>query len=435
MRRRSLCSSVIGIALLLAAAPAARTAPGDLDPTFGGDGIVRTDVTPHQDDGYSVAIQPDGKIVVAGGISGEGPNGRVGVVRYESDGSMDTSFGGGDGKVGIDFTPGVDLAYAVRIQANGKIVVAGVAAYFTRNPRFALARLTSDGSLDPAFGGDGKVTTDLTSSYDVVNGMALQPNGKIVVVGDVSAGPRNGKIAVLRYRLDGSLDHGFGEDGIVLADPTPTYDDGLGIGVEPDGQIVVTGGAGFDGPNERIVVLAYQPNGSLDPTFGGDGMVFTDLTPKGDVAYGLAIQGDGKIVVAGGAAKEEGKDPKKFALVRYERDGSLDTSLGGDGTVITDVTPYDDLAYSVAIAPDGTIVAAGLAESYGPAPQVAVVRYEADGTLDATFGADGTVTTDPTPFFDSAWSVAVQADGSIVCSGSAGLGGHRSTFAVMRYQP
>ena len=106
----------------------------------------------------------------------------------------------------IDFTPGSDFAYAVRIQENGKIVVAGTADYFGRNSRFALARLTSDGSLDPTFGGDGTVMTDVTPSYDALNGMALQPNGKIVVVGGVSAGPDNGKIGVLRYRSDGSLD-------------------------------------------------------------------------------------------------------------------------------------------------------------------------------------------------------------------------------------
>jgi uncharacterized delta-60 repeat protein len=239
---------------------------------------------------------------------------------------------------------------------------------------------------------------------------------------------------VLRYRFDGSLDPTFGGDGMVFADPTPTYDDGLVIGVEDDGQIVVVGGAGFDGPNERFVALAYQPDGSLDPTFGGDGKVVTDLTSKPDVPFGLAIQDDGKIVVAGGAALGFHTDPK-FALVRYERDGSLDPSLKGDGTVITNFTPYDDGAYGVAIDPDGRIVAAGLAGNGGPAPRFATVRYLADGTRDTTFGGDGKVSTDLTPRFDSAWGVAVQADGSIVCSGVAGAGGSHAAFAVVRYQP
>jgi uncharacterized delta-60 repeat protein len=434
MHRRAALPFITGLALVLATAPAARTAPGDLDPTFGGDGVVRTDLTPAEDDGFAVAIQPDGKIVVAGekGIGGANP--RFAIVRYETNGSLDPSFGGGDGKVSIDFTPGDDFPYVVRIQANGKIVVAGTADYFGRNSRFALARLTSDGSLDPAFGGDGTVMTDVTPSYDALNGMALHPNGKIVVVGSVSAGSDNGKIGVLRYRFDGSLDPTFGGDGIVLADPTPTYDDGLAIGVEADGQIVVAGGAGFDGPNERFVALAYQPDGSLDPTFGGDGKVVTDLTWKADVPFGLAIQDDGKIVVAGGAALGFHTDPK-FALVRYERDGSLDPTLKGDGTVITNFTPFDDGAYGVAIDPDGNIVAAGLAGNNGPAPRFAVVRYLADGMRDTTFGGDGKVSTDLTPRFDSAFGVAVQADGSIVCSGVAGAGGSHATFAVVRYQP
>ena len=259
MHLRAAFPFITGLALVFAAAPATSAAPGDLDPTFGGYGVVRTDLTPGEDDGFAVAIQPDGKIVVAGGKGIDGPNPRFAIVRYETDGSLDPSFGGGDGKVSIDFTPGDDFAYAVRIQADGKIVVAGAAAYFGGNSRFALARLTSDGSLDPTFGGDGKVMTDITPSYDWLNGMALQPNGKIVVVGSLSAGTNNGKIGVLRYRSDGSLDPAFGGDGIVRADPTPTYDDGFAVGVEADGQIVVAGGAGFDGPNERFVALAYGP--------------------------------------------------------------------------------------------------------------------------------------------------------------------------------
>jgi uncharacterized delta-60 repeat protein len=433
MYRRVALPLITSLALVLAAAAAARAAPGDLDSTFGGDGVVRSDLTPGEDDGYAVTIQPDGKIVVAGEMGLGGPNPRFAVVRYETDGSLDPSFGGGDGKVSIDFTPRDDFAYAVRIQANGKIVVAGAAGYSGPNSRFALARLTSDGSLDPTFRGDGTVMTDVTPSYDWANGMALQPNGNIVLVGSVSAGSHNGKIGVLRYRSDGSLDPAFGGDGIVLTDPTTTFDDGLAVGVQADGQIVVAGGAGFAGPNERFVALAFEPDGSLDPTFGGDGKVFTDLTPKADVPFGLAIQDDGRIVVAGGAA-QGGPDPK-FALVRYERDGSLDPSLKGDGTVITNFTPYDDGAYSVAIDPDGKIVAAGVAGNNGPAPRFATVRYLADGTRDSTFGGDGKVSTDITPHFDSAWGVAVQSDGSVVCSGVAGAGGPHASFAVVRYRP
>jgi uncharacterized delta-60 repeat protein len=433
MHRRAALPFIMALALVLATTPAARTAPGDLDPTFGGDGVVRTDLTPAEDDGYAVTIQPDGKIVVAGEAGIGGPNPRFAIVRYETDGSLDPSFGDGDGKVSIDFTPRDDFPYAVRIQADGKIVVAGAAGYSGPNSRFALARLTSDGSLDPTFGGDGTVMTNITPSYDWANGMALQPDGKIVLVGSVSSGSDNGKIGVLRYRSDGSLDPSFGGDGIVLTDPTPTYDDGLAVGVEADGQIVVAGGAGFAGSNERFVVMAFEADGSLDPAFGGDGIVFTDLTPKADVPFGLAIQDDGRVVVAGGAA-QGGADPK-FAIVRYERDGSLDPSLEGDGIVITNFTPYDDGAYSVAIDPDGRIVTAGLAGNGGPAPRLAVVRYLPDGALDPTFGGDGKVSTDLTANFDSAWSVAVQADGSVVCSGVSGAGSSHASFAVLRYQP
>ena len=221
--------------------------------------------------------------------------------------------------------------------------------------------------------------TNITPSSDVLNGMALQPDGKIVVVGSVSAGISNGKIGVLRYRSDGTLDPAFGGDGIVLTDPTPTFDDGYAVGVEPDGQIVVAGEAGTFSPNGRFVMLAYEPDGSLDPMFGGDGMVFTDLTRKTDFPFGLAIQGDGKIVVAG-TPHRYGPN-SRFALVRYERDGSLDPSLRGDGTLITNFSPHGDVAYGVAIDPDGKIVAAGQAGDGGPTPRFAAARYLADGSV------------------------------------------------------
>ena len=430
MIRRATLPLMLAIALTLAAAPAVMSAPGDLDPTFGGDGIVRTDLTRFEDHGFAIALQPDGKIVVAGTMGLGGPNARVAVVRYATDGSLDPSFGGGDGKASIDLTPREDFAYAVRIQADGKIVVAGPAAYFARNSKLGVARLTSDGSLDPTFGGDGSVVTDLTPSSDSANGMALQANGKIVVVGSVSAGAHNGKIGVLRYRSDGSLDPLFGDDGKAFIDPTPTFDDGLAVGVQSDGQIVVAGVADFDGPNQRFVLLALRRHGSLDPTLGGDGMVFTDVTPRADTPFALAIQADGRIVVTGGAALGT-RDPK-FAVARYERDGSLDGTFKGDGVVITNLTRYDDEAYSVAVAPDGKIVAAGFAGNGGPAQRIGVVRYLVDGTRDTTFGGDGIVTTDLSRGFDSAWGVMVQPDGSIVSSGTAG---RDPAFVVLRYQP
>jgi uncharacterized delta-60 repeat protein len=433
MRRRAALSFIAGTLLVLATAPAAHSAPGDLDHSFGGDGIVRTHLSHKEDDGYVVTVQPDGKIVVAGESAVDGRNPRMAIVRYDTDGSLDTTFGGGDGKVTIDFTRSADFAYAVRIQPDGKIVLAGAAGYFKKDSRFALARLTSNGSLDPTFGDHGRVTTNLTPTYDFANGMALQPNGKIVVVGDQSAGPDNGKIVVLRYRTDGSLDPKFGDAGIVRADPTRTYDDGLGVGVEADGQIIVAGGAGFDGPNERFVALAYHRDGSPDTTFGGDGMVLTDVTPGADVPFGLAIQPDGNIVVGGGAA--QGSSDPKFAVVRYQRDGSLDPAFKGDGTVVTNFTPFDDGAYSVALDPDGNVVLGGLAGNNGPSPRFAVARYLPNGSLDDTFGGDGKVTTDISPHFDSAWSVTTQADGSVVCSGVAGAGGSHPALAVVRYHP
>ena len=389
--RRMLAAAALELVLIVSlslagAGTPAQASPGDLDPTFGGgDGIVRTDLSPAEDDGFAVTIQPDGKIVVAGEMGIGGPNPRFAIVRYGIDGSLDPSFGGGDGNVSIDFTPRDDFAYAVRIQADGKIVVAGAAAYSGPNSRFALARVTPDGSLDPTFGGDGTVIDRRHALLRLGerDGVAAERQDRPGRERERGQRQREDRGAPLPLRRLARSHVRRRRDR--ARRPHATYDDGLAVGIEADGQIVVAGGAGFAGPNERFVALAFGPHGSLDPTFGGDGEVFTDLTPKADVPFGFAIQNDGQIVVAGGAAL--GRADPKFALVRYERDGSLDPSLKGDGTVITNFTPYDDGAYSVAIDPDGRIVAAGLAGNGGPAPRFAAVRYLADGALDPSSAA------------------------------------------------
>ena len=307
------------------------------------------------------------------------------------------------------------------IQADGKLVAAGTSGFKT----FALARYNIDGSSDSTFSGDGKLTTDITSKEDFANVVAIQADGKVVAAGDSGVGGSNERFALTRYNSDGSLDSTFGGDGRVTTDFTSYPDDALALAIQIDGKIVVAGGAGFGAPNEKFALARYNADGSLDTTFSGDGKRITDFTSHPDVAFAMVLQADGKIVVGGGASL--GRSNPTWALARYNLDGSLDTTLGGNGKVTTDFTRGDDDAYSLALQADGKIVAAG--QSGGSNPKFALARYNSDGSLDATFGADGKVTTDFTPGYDSAYSVAIQADGMIVAAGTSGF----EAFALARY--
>ena len=411
-------SAIVGaIALLMALAPPANAAARDLDTSFGSDGIVTTNFTDHEDVGYPVALQPDGKIVV-GGTSGFE---ELALARYLPDGSLDASFGE-NGKLTTDLGPGPDVAYGLVILPDGKIVAAGTAGF----EEFALARYLTDGTLDASFGDGGTVRTDFTPKGDFAYGLAIQADGKLVAAGDAACCDSRTRFALARYNTDGSLDTSFGGDGKVTTEFSGPYpDDGLAVAIQADGRIVMVGGAGFDGPNEKFALARYETDGSLDTSFGGDGKVTTDFSRYPDVPFGIAIQDDGGIVVAGGARL--GEHNPTWALAVYETDGSLDTSFGEDGKVTTDFTLGDDDGYSVALQADGKIVVAGQAGSRNT--KFALARYEADGSLDATFGDGGKLTTDLTPGYDSVYQVIVQPDGKIVAGGTAGF----TRFAVARY--
>ena len=403
---------VLALLLLPFALPGpAFAAGGALDTSFGGDGKVTTSFT---DGAYgnAVAVQSDGKIVAAGGTNGAA----FALARYDTDGALDTTFGT-DGKVTTGFTGG-GSANAVAIQSDGKILAAGISAQ-----DFALVRYDTDGALDTTFGTDGIVTTTLTSGRDEANAVAIQVNGKIVAAGFATPGnPWRPYFALARYRSDGTLDTPFGDGGTVLT-PFGVSGKARAIVLQPDHKIVTAGsyGGGF-------ALARYNPDGSLDTSFGKKGKVATLLPGEAPGnAYAVALQPDGKIVAAGS------NDFNLFALARYRVHGGLDPAFGDGGFVITDVgNGAEQWVSGLVIRPGGKIVAAG---SEGPheegdaAPRFVLTRYRANGVLDTTFGGgDGKVIT---TFKNgaSASGVAAQADGKIVVVGnSAG-----ESFALARY--
>jgi len=389
-------------------------AAGDLDTTFGSGGKVVTPVGPWSDYGHGVAIQSDGKIIVAGYTDDD-----FAVVRYNSDGSLDASFGG-TGKITTSLASSSDHANCVVVQSDGKIVLGGVSA-----GNFALVRHGPSGALDTSFSGDGIVTTSISSSNDIVNSMALQPDGKILV-----AGTSGSHIGVARYSPDGTLDTSFSGDGI----QTMSYgitDRIWGMALQPDGKIVLVGDC-WNGEQWDFLVVRYNPDGTLDTSFSGDGKLATPVGPSHDNGRSVAIQSDGRIVVAGYSYSAGGAGNADFAVVRYNPDGTLDTTFSGDGKLTTAIGSADDIAYSMVLQSEGKIVVAGYSDN-GANEDFALVRYNPDGTLDLSFSGDGKLTTAVGSAEDYINGVAIQPDGKIVVAGYS-WSGTNDDFALARYE-
>jgi uncharacterized delta-60 repeat protein len=363
---------------------------GSLDSTFDSDGKVTTAIGSSHDAGNSVAIQNDGKIVVAG-YSNNGSDYDFAIVRYNADGSLDNTFDS-DGKVTTAIGSSDDYGKSVAIQSDGKIVVAGD-SYNGSNYDFALVRYNTDGSLDNTFDSDGKVTTPIGSGNDEGYSLAIQSDGKIVVSGYVTIGSYT-DFAVVRYNTDGSLDNTFDNDGIVTTDFVNGYDYGNSAVIQSDGKIVV---AGFSntGSNNDFALIRYNTDGSLDITFYNDGKVTTAIGTSYDIGSSAAIQSDGKIVVAGYSNNGSNDD---FALVRYNTDGSLDNTFDSDGKVTTAIGSGDDDGNSVAIQSDGKIVVAGYSYN-GSSNDFALVRYmgAATNTGIASLSTDQSISIFPNP--------------------------------------
>lgn len=369
------------------------TGAGKLDPSFGLGGKVLTDVGSAGRSAVSaVAIQRDGRLVAAGWSDLSALYETVVVARYTTRGSLDPSFGRG-GRVLTEFNSGKRAsawARALAVQADDKVVVAGgrhlVDCGVDCSWRFALARYTPRGRLDPSFGRGGKVLTRLGSQGDTAAAVAIQRDGKIV-----AAGRSEDYFALVRYTVSGKLDPSFGRGGRVrtgFGSPRGAS----GVAIQEDGKLIAAGSAGF----YDFALARYTAEGRLDAAFGSGGKVVTNLGVREgsmsfDWALAVAIQADGKIVVAGSSDARgeigEGGYIKDFALVRYKTDGRLDRSFGSGGKVLTPFIGNAE-AQAVAIQSDGSIVAAG-----GGAGYFALARYTARGTLDPTFGTGGKMMT------------------------------------------
>ncbi len=387
---------------------------GSPDPSFGGgDGLVTTTFAANSHTvGCAVAVQPDGKIVVAGGtwVPGTEGSGQMVLTRYLPNGNLDNTFNG-SGKLSTTVAGMNAYVQALAIQPDGKIIAVGN-AFDNTQYMIALFRFNADGSPDNSFDIDGVVTTDVGTTYQSLSTVALQPDGKILVGG--YAGNANepfDRFLVVRYKSNGTLDHTFDGDGIVITSVGDAYTDVNALLVQPDGKIIAAGYANMNG-FEDFAALRYNANGSLDQSFNSDGIVMASFTSKDDGANGAVLQPDGKIVLAGYAGS--GTSTTEFAVARFTANGYLDNSFHGDGMA---TAPLNGQARAIALQPDGKILLGGSA--YNSGWDMALARLTANGIPDYTFNDDGVAVFPASSSSDFIYGLAMQPDGKMVVSGNA----------------
>ncbi len=396
---------------------------GDLDSTFGKNGVLTLDSL--NSIAYSVAIQPDGKILVAGSTGGsQKENGFYLIIRLNSEGTLDTSFAnGGILKDRLD-SSGTNFIHDIIIQKDGKIIAVGYV--YPKNENYfklLILRFNKDGSKDKLFGNGGAVVEKFSEFCDGGSSVDIQSDGKIVVSGvtnfisEMSSPLCLRAFCLARYNANGTLDKKFGNGGKVVT----TFQDGADFGTQvallPDGKIILAGNVGDSLANsgDNFTLLRYNSNGAIDKSFGIKGKVTTVISETHfDLVFSLAIQPDGKIIVSGTTGFGKKGD---FVLVRYNTNGSLDNDFGTKGKTITKIGNGQDIAFSLAIQPDGKIITAGFS-AFQNIECFSAARYTKKGFLDESFSPDGRINTPINEGMNSRiMSITIQPDGKIVAVG------------------
>jgi uncharacterized delta-60 repeat protein len=409
---------------------------GALDPSFGENGKFHKNFFGSTEDATDIATQSDGRLIIVGNTYRDATATDIMLSRYQDDGSLDPSFGVG-GIVTADFFHGSEYAVAVAIQPDDKILVAARVSV-PPGRSLGLARFKKDGKLDRSFGEDGLAAVDFFDFSESVNNLVIQPDGKIIVVGEAGQPGVGHVTAIVRFLSDGNLDSSFGLSGRVTSnfgDPDAfagiISSQATDVALQNDGKIVIVGESLFLTSND-FIVARYLNDGSPDQTFGIGGLVRTDFQSSIDLAAAVEILPDGKILV-GGFAYNGPLVSFDFALARYNADGSLDPSFNHGGKVVTDFSGNSDRAYAMNVDSTGKILLAG--DSYSPTTgyDFALSRFNPDGSLDWDFGTDGRVKTDFMGQNDSANSLLVQKSGKIMLVGGAQQTFYISDTAIARY--
>jgi uncharacterized delta-60 repeat protein len=415
-------------------------AKGVLDTSFGVGGIVTSDGaaggTNSDDRGYGIALDPSGKIVVVGISMNSSYNIDMGLWKYDSYGILDTSFGV-NGFVKHNSAAGGnddDAGVALAIDPSGNIFVAGYSCHGVGIPTgdMTIWKYNSNGTLDTSFGVNGVVTNDSAaggSGADKGQGIALDPSGKILVTGSSSNEAGNIDMVIWKYNPNGTLDTSFGVNGIVTSDGIAGgtgVDIGYDIALDSSGKILVTGYSQTGSGDDDMVIWRYNSTGTLDTSFNSVGYVTHHNAAGGngnDDGFSITTDPSGRILVAGDSYNGAGN--YDLAIWRYNSNGLLDTSFGVSGIVTHDSAAGGsgaDLGKGIAIDPLGKILVAGYSWN-GTNQDMALWRYNPDGTLDTSFGVGGIVTNDGAAGGtggignDRGLALAIDSSGNIIVSG------------------
>jgi uncharacterized delta-60 repeat protein len=387
---KSHLAALFTLSILLIASINAVAQAGQLDPAFGKGGIVTTDfgnqINSNIATANAVTIQTDGKILVAGGIPSSSGFPVAAVARYNTDGSLDASFG----TSGFAITKSINALTAIALQTDGKIVVSAPAGV-----ELNVARYTTTGQLDTSFGTNGIFNSGLNLNFDEnSNALVIQPDGKILVANGI----------LLRLLSSGQIDSSFGVNGTANV----VGNSASQVTVLSGGKILVAAANGL--------VSRYTPSGNLDTSFGVHGQL-----PSASPANALVLLGNGEFL-AGSSLTSSITSPTSpttgFAVFRYLGSGISDGTFGTHGGVVTAIPKFSTVSASaLAIQSSGDIVAFGSASLNFGSPVFALARYSPAGKLDPTFGTNGTVTTAFGTTTLNPSSIAIQSDGNIVAVG------------------
>ena len=415
---------------------------GSIDSSFGNKGIVLKSIGANSVTLTSTKIQKDGKILAAGHYF-NGSNEDFFLSRFNTDGTYDTDFGH-DGIVITQVGASYDYAYSMIVQNDGKIILAG--SGFQTNDDFALVRYNSDGIIDNTFGINGKVFTQVGASTDVAKSVLLQDDGKVIAAG-YSFGGANFDFSIARYDTNGFLDDSFGTLGRTITNVGITNDYAYSAAIKNNGKIVLAGYS-YNKNDYDIAIVQYNSDGIIDSSFGTNGIVTTPVGAYNDYAYSTAIQSNGNILAAGysesnsihssidkssAVKKSEAGSYHNFTLVSYNSDGTLDESFADSGIQLSQVGESYTSCSSAAIQNSGKIIVAG---SFTSPASMGIARFNTDGTIDNSFLDHGSQTsTFVGSIYSTFTSVKIQNDNKIVLGGYTYSNNNKSSFVISRADP
>lgn len=421
--------NVVLVIVIVSASALAQSSAGFVDYSFGNEGKVQTSYSSAGfSNGKCVVPMVGGEFLVAG-ITYHNPDYRFSVLKYKSNGTLDAAFGNG-GRASLPATS-IDKVAGMVVLPNGKIVIGGSSSVDTGTGfklHFSLLRFTPDGLVDSTFGTGGKVVyPSLSDDRDSMAALSLQVDGKFVMAGD-TGNPTPNTVVVLRANSDGSLDSTFDGDGIKLIPigSSSISDYAAGSLIQPDGKIVIVGNAWETGRD--VLLIRLNDDGTFDQGFGGDGIITTRILGQASFGYAVALQADGKLVVAGGVLSA-------FLVVRFNANGSLDTTFDNDGLNYMSFGGTRSYPSSLAIQKNGRIVLGGYADGPSTTDHFALARFTVDGALDTSFGGDGRVVTifaDAQSIGDKIQGMALQTDGKLIAVGEGGT--YPPSIAIARYR-